>query len=364
MRLVVKIGTSSVTDDRGAIRQDAIANLCDQAAQLRSAGHDVLVVTSGAVAGGVAALGMTERPSDTLTLQALAAVGQSQLMNAYNTHLARHGLVGAQVLLVPNDFIDRTQYLHARQTMTRLIELGCVPIINENDAIASDEIRFGDNDRIAALVAHSMGADVLVLLTDIAGLYTADPGHDTNATFIDEVGADDPLLSVRAGESGTNRGSGGMASKLSAARIASWSGVRAVIADARRSNVLADAVNRVKGVGTQFLPRNRELSARKLWIAFAAHVAGTVVVDDGARTALTKRNTSLLHAGVIEVRGEFVAGDTVDVAGTDGIVFARGMVGVDAVHASAAAGRQSGDLPDGMLAELIHRDDLVVLDDK
>jgi glutamate 5-kinase len=248
--------------------------------------------------------------------------------------------------------------------MTRLIELGCVPIINENDAIASDEIRFGDNDRIAALVAHSMGADVLVLLTDIAGLYTADPTHDSNAQFIDEVSADDPLLSVRAGESGTNRGSGGMASKLAAARIASWSGVRAVIADARRSGVLADAVNRVKGAGTQFLPRNRELSARKLWIAFAAHVSGTVVVDDGARTALTKRNTSLLHAGVIEVRGEFVAGDTVDVAGSDGIVFARGMVGVDAVHASAAAGRQSGELPDGVLAELIHRDDLVVLDDK
>ena len=364
MRLVVKIGTSSVTDDRGAIRQEAIATLCDQVAQLRRGGHDVLVVTSGAVAGGVAALGMAERPADTLTLQALAAVGQSQLMNAYNSHLARHGLVGAQVLLVPNDFIDRTQYLHARQTMTRLIELGCVPIINENDAIASDEIRFGDNDRIAALVAHSMGADVLVLLTDIAGLYTADPSQDATAQFVEEVAADDPLLSVRAGESGTNRGSGGMASKLAAARIASWSGVRAVIADARRDNVLTDALARTKGAGTQFLPRSRELSARKLWIAFAAHVAGTVVVDDGARQALTRRNTSLLHAGVVEVRGEFVVGDTVDVVGSDGVVFARGMTSVDSLQASAAAGRQSADLPDGVIAELIHRDDLVVLDDK
>lgn len=364
MRLVVKIGTSSVTNDRGAIRQDAIANLCQQVADLRRSGHEVVVVTSGAISVGVAELGMAERPTDMLTLQALAAVGQGHLMHAYNEHLRTHGLVAAQVLLVPNDFIDRTQYLHARNTMARLVELGCVPVINENDAIASDEIRFGDNDRIAALVAHSMGADVLVLLTDIAGLYTADPSQDVSAKFIDEVAADDPLLSVRAGESGTNRGSGGMASKLSAARIASWSGVRAVIADASRDGVLADAVNRVRGAGTQFLPRSRELSARKLWIAFAAHVAGSIVVDAGARNALTKRNTSLLHAGVVDVRGEFLAGETVDVVGEDGVVFARGMVGVDAVQASAAAGRQSGELPDGVLAELIHRDDLVVLDDK
>ena len=364
MRLVVKVGTSSVTNDSGAIRQDAIAGLCAQVADLRASGHEVIVVTSGAIAVGVAELGMTQRPTDMLTLQALAAVGQGHLMRAYNEHLRTHNLNGAQVLLVPNDFIDRTQYLHARDTMVRLVELGCIPVINENDAIANDEIRFGDNDRIAALVAHSVAADVLVLLTDIAGLYTANPAQDSNATFIDEVEANDPLLSVRAGESGTNRGSGGMASKLSAARIASWSGVRAVIADASRPNVLADALNRVRGAGTQFLPRKRELSARKLWIAFAAHVAGTIVVDDGARSALTRRNTSLLHAGVVEVRGEFLSGDTVEVAGRDGVVFARGMVGVDAVQASAAAGRQSGDLGDGVLAELIHRDDLVVLDDK
>ena len=364
MRLVVKVGTSSVTDDRGAIREDAIATLCAQVAELRRSGHEVIVVTSGAIAIGVSVLGLAQRPADMRTLQALAGVGQGHLMHAYNEHLRTHGLHGAQVLLVPNDFIDRTQYLHARDTMTRLVELGCIPVVNENDAIANDEIRFGDNDRIAALVAHSVSADVLVLLTDIAGLYTADPANDPSAKFIEEVGADDPLLSVRAGESGTNRGSGGMASKLAAARIASWSGVRAVIADASRPGVLADAVNRVRGAGTQFLPRGRDLSARKLWIAFAAHVAGTIVVDDGARMALTKRNTSLLHAGVIEVRGEFSAGDTVEVEGRDGVVFARGMVGVDAVHASAAAGRQSGDLPEGVLAEVIHRDDLVVLDDK
>ena len=224
MRIVVKIGTSSVTDERGSIKTDAIATLCEQVAKLRADKHEVVVVTSGAVAGGVAALGMKQRPTDTLTLQALAAVGQSLLMNEYNKHLSKHQLIGAQVLLVPNDFIDRTQYLHARSTLIRLIELGCVPIINENDAIASDEIRFGDNDRIAALVSHNIGADVLVLLTDIAGLYTADPATDANAAFVEEVAADDELLTVHAGSAGSARGSGGMASKLSAARIASWSG--------------------------------------------------------------------------------------------------------------------------------------------
>ena len=364
MRIVVKIGTSSLTDEHGSIRTDAIRRLCDQVAQSRRDGNEVIVVTSGAIAGGVGALGFAQRPTDTQTLQALAAVGQCQLMNKYNEHLAVHNLIGAQVLLVPNDFIDRNQYLHARQTVLRLLELGCVPIINENDAIASDEIRFGDNDRIAALVAHSVSADVLVLLTDIAGLFTADPSVDGTATFIEEVAFDDPLLSVRAGTTSTARGSGGMASKLSAARIASWSGVRTVIADAAKTDVVKHALDRTPGAGTQFLPHNRNLSARKLWIAFAAQHSGVIVVDDGAKQALIERNTSLLHAGVVEVHGGFAQGDTVDIHDLRGVAFARGMVSVDAVQASAAAGRKSAQLPDGVEAELVHRDDLVVLVDQ
>jgi glutamate 5-kinase len=364
MRIVVKIGTSSVTDEHGSIKNEAIRALCEQVARVRSEGNEVIVVTSGAIAGGVGALGLKQRPTDTQTLQALAAVGQSQLMNKYNEHLASHGLVGAQVLLVPNDFIDRTQYLHARQTLVRLLELGCVPIINENDAIASDEIRFGDNDRIAALVAHSVSADVLVLLTDIAGLFTADPSIDASATFIEQVAADDPLLSVRASASSTARGSGGMSSKLSAARIASWSGVRTVIADATKTDVVVHALAQTPGAGTQFLPHNRNLSARKLWIAFAAQQSGVIVVDAGAKQALIERNTSLLHAGVAEVHGDFSEGDTVEIQDLSGVVFARGMVSVSAVHASAAAGRKSTELPDGVVAELVHRDDLVVLVDQ
>jgi glutamate 5-kinase len=361
MKIVVKIGTSSVTSASGAINDEAIGSLCAQVAGLHAAGHEVLVVSSGAVAGGVAALGLTERPADTLTLQALAAVGQSRLMERYNAHFRDHQLVAAQVLLTPNDFIDRRQYLHARETVERLLALGCVPVINENDAIAADEIRFGDNDRIAALLAHSVQADLLVLLTDIDGLYTDDPARNTQAKLLEVVAADDPLLSVHAGVSGTARGSGGMASKLAAARIASWSGVRTVIADARRTNVLESAAAGDKTVGTQFLPHDRQLSARKLWIAFAAQHAGTVTVDEGARQALVQRNTSLLHAGVTEVTGDFVAGDTVEIRSEGSAeVIAKGMVSVDAVQASAAAGRQSADLPEGVPSELIHRDDLVV----
>jgi glutamate 5-kinase len=317
-------------------------------------------VTSGAVAAGVAALGFDRRPVDVLTLQAVSAVGQTRLMRVYNDELAEFGLVGAQVLVDPHDFVDRTQYLHARNTMNRLLELGCVPIINENDAVASDELRYGDNDRIAALVAHSVNADVLVLLTDLDGVYTSDPRTDPSAELVTTVAADDPLLSITAGAGGSGRGSGGMASKLAAARIASWSGVRTVIARASRPGVLGDAAHG-RGVGTTFAAHDRSLGARKLWIAFAAEVKGSIVVDDGARRALTERGTSLLPAGVREIRGTFVDGDTVDVCSLDGEVFARGMVLSASGDLRPVIGRRTSELPDGMIDEVIHRDDLVVL---
>jgi glutamate 5-kinase len=360
MRVVAKIGTSSLTDDRGVIQRAAIASLCDGVAELRAAGHEVIVVTSGAVAAGVAALGLPSRPTDMATLQALAAAGQIGLMETYQQELRRHGLVPGQVLLDPHDFVDRRQYLHARQTVGRLLELGCVPVVNENDAIANEELRYGDNDRLAALLAHSMGADVLVLLTDTDGLYTADPRTDPDAMLVREVGADDPLLSIRAGATGTGRGSGGMASKLAAARIASWSGVRTVIARASRPAVLVEAVAG-RAVGTTFAPHSRHLGARKLWIAFAARVAGVIEVDEGARRALVERHTSLLPAGVVGVEGQFGEGDTVDVRDAAGTVFARGMVFVGSDDLRRIAGRRTGDLPPGIVHEVIHRDDLVVL---
>ena len=360
MRVVVKIGTSSLTDDSGRIDQSMIASLVNRVAQLRSDGHEVLVVTSGAVAAGVAAMGMTERPADLPTLQALAAVGQSRLMESYNELFRTKSIVAAQVLVVAHDFVDRRQYLHCRQTLTRLLELGCVPVINENDAIASDEIRYGDNDKIAALVSHNVGADLLVLLTDIDGLYTADPRTDSSAALVNRVAANDPRLAVSAGAAGTARGSGGMASKLAAARIASWSGVRTVIARATGAGVLAAAVSDT-AVGTTFEAHDRALTARKLWIAFAADAQGEIVVDDGAAYAVRSRGTSLLHAGVREVKGQFIAGDVVDVIDRSGVLIARGVASVDAEVATRSVGQRSESLEDGVPSEIIHRDDLVVM---
>ncbi|MEM8620444.1 MAG: glutamate 5-kinase [Actinomycetota bacterium] len=363
MRVVAKIGTASITDDGGRIRPEAIAKLSTEVAALIAAGDEVVVVSSGAVAAGVAALGFDHRPSDMRTLQAVSAAGQSRLVNAYNAEFDRHGLVGAQVLLDPHDFFDRAQYLHARSTLDRLLELGCVPLVNENDAIANEELRFGDNDRLAALVAHSLHADVLVLLTDTDGVYTGDPRRDPEATLVPLVVTDDPLLSLTAAASrgGSGRGSGGMASKLIAARMASWSGIRCVIARAARPDVLAGAVSD-ELVGTTFESHDRVLSARKLWIAFAADAAGSVHVDAGAVRALTEHPRSLLPAGIVEARGDFLSGDTVEVVGPGGRTFARGMVAVDAAGLRAVLGRRTSDLPDGMVHEVIHRDHLVVLD--
>ncbi len=360
MRLVAKIGTSSLTDDRGVIDASVIVGLCAQLAALRHAGHEVVLVTSGAVAAGVATVGLPARPTDTGLLQALAAAGQSRLMEHYNRALDAHGLVAAQVLLVPNDFVDRRQYLHARGTLTRLLDLGCIPIVNENDAIASHEIRFGDNDRIAALVAHNVNAELLVLLTDTPGLYTADPRLDPTAQLIDEVREGDPLLDVNAATPGSTRGSGGMASKLSAARMASWSGVRATIAAASRPDVLVDAVAGV-AVGTTFQPSSRRLPARKLWIAFASHVEGAVLVDDGAMRALVERGRSLLPAGVTGVSGDFAEGDVIDVRDPSGTTVARGLALNDAGVIRQVAGKRTSDLPGDVVHEVIHRDDLVVL---
>lgn len=362
MRVVVKIGTSSLTDGRGAIDMVALAKICAEIATVRAGGHEVILVSSGAVAAGVAALGLDARPTDMPTLQALAAAGQSRLMDSYNAEFDTHGLVAAQVLLDPHDFVDRRQYLHARQTLTRLLELGCVPIVNENDAIANEELRYGDNDRMAALVAHNVGAQMLVLLTDLDGLYTDDPRTHPEARLISEVQANDPLLAIRAGTGGSGRGSGGMASKLAAARIASWSGVRCVIARAAHPEVFVRAVAG-DAVGTIFHPHARGLPARKLWIAFAARVAGRIVVDAGAHRALVDRPTSLLPAGVLEVVGNFDEGETVSVETAEGLVFARGMVGMDSDQLRRVAGHRTAELPAGTVGEVIHRDDLVTLPD-
>jgi glutamate 5-kinase len=361
--VVAKIGTSSITDEDGTINEDAVSAFCREVAAVRAEGHSIVAVTSGAIAAGLPALNLVghKRPRDAETLQAVSAVGQSRLMRVYDRTFAELGLITGQVLLAPLDFGVRQQYLHARTTIRRLLELGVIPVVNENDAIADDEIRFGDNDRLAALVAHLIDADLLVLLTDAPGLLTADPRLDPSASLIEEIVEVDHTLEALAGGAGTARGSGGMASKIAAAKIAAWSGVRAVIAGASREGVVRAAINQEPGIGTVVQPRDKRLPARKLWIAFAVAARGIVTVDDGARAALTERNRSLLPAGVIKVEGRFVADDAVELAGPDGKVFAKGLVRASADVLGRVAGRNTSDLPDGVPHEVVHRDDLVVL---
>ena len=362
MRLVVKIGSSSLTDDDGVIASESIHKLSIELAELRSLGHEVVVVSSGAVASGLPLLGFdaASRPTDSTTLQAVSAVGQARLMQTWNEQLAGQGLVAGQVLLAPHDFMVRAQYLFARGTLERLIELGVIPVVNENDAVADDEIRFGDNDRIAALVAHLISADLLVLLTDMPGLMNADPRSTVQASLIEEIIEIDHELEQLAGGAGSARGSGGMASKLSAAKIAAWSGVRTVIAAASRPDVLSDAVNQVPGVGTTIHARDNQLSARKLWIAFALPSAGRIQVDAGAVKALSQGGTSLLAAGVTTVDGQFDAFEAVEIVDESGNVVAKGLTRLNSQSVQELSGRRSSELV-GRTGEIVHCDDLVIL---
>jgi glutamate 5-kinase len=361
--VVVKIGSSSVTTGSGRVDTDAIEKLAAEVAGARAAGDRLVVVTSGAIAAGWTTLAPDQpRPSDPATLQAVAAVGQHLLMQVWSHALQRHGLTAGQVLLAPLDFVHRSQYLHARQTLARLLELGVVPVVNENDAVADEEIRFGDNDRLAALVAHLVGAQLLVLLTDTAGLLTEDPRHTSGGSLIEEVVEIDHELERIAGGPRSAVGSGGMGSKLAAAKIAVWSGVEAVIADASRPGVLAAVIGAAPGVGTRFRPHERRLPARKLWIAFAVGASGTIVVDAGARRALVERGRSLLSAGVRSVRGGFVVEDAVEIVGPDGAVFAKGLVRLSSSEVARWAGRRSDELPEDVSPEVVHRDDMVVLE--
>ena len=358
MRLVVKVGTSSLTDEEGRVDSEAVGRLAVEVAKVRAMDHQVVLVSSGAIAAGLPALGWSagQRPRDPRTLQAVSAVGQAHLLGEWNRAFEGHGLVSGQVLLAPLDFGHRAQYLQARSTLERLLEMGVVPVVNENDAIADDEIRFGDNDRIAALVAQLVGAELLVLLT--AGLMDADPRLTSDAALVEEVAEIDRELERVSAGAGTARGSGGMSSKLSAAKMASWSGVRCLIANAARADVLADAINGERGVGTWVPAHERRLGARKLWIAFAMPSAGRLVIDDGAVRALTVSGRSLLPAGVVEVQGDFSADDAVEVLDSTGTVVAKGLVRAGSDEAARAAGRRSDEVD---LDELIHRDDLVVL---
>ena len=347
---VVKIGTTSVTDASGGVDYSVLVNIASDVAKLRSEGWNIVVVTSGAITAGWAEVGKgSARPTDAQTLQAVSAVGQPLLMHAWRNAFAEFHTAVGQVLLAPLDFSHRGQYLHARGTLESLGSLGVVAIVNENDAVADEEIRFGDNDRLAALVANLIGATHLVLLTDTDGLLTADPRLDPSATLIEEVNAIDADLMNLAGASHSAVGSGGRSSKLSAARMATWSGITTVIAPARSERALSQALSATPGFGTTFHPRAGRLSARKSWIAFAVASNGSVTINEGAQKALVNDGRSLLRVGVTSHEGNFVDGDAVEIKGSDGEVIAKGLIRV------SAEGFNEGD------DVVIHRDDLVLL---
>lgn len=360
-RAVVKIGSSSLRSPEGGLDRSMLVRLVAQIAAVRRTGVEVVLVSSGAVAAGLAPLGMARRPADLPGLQAAASVGQGLLLHAYQAGFATHGLACGQVLLTPDDVVSRERFLNARATFDRLLALGAVPVVNENDAVATDELRFGDNDRLAALVASMLGAQLLVLLSDVDGLHDGDPA--AGAPLLDRVDDLGALGPQHHGPSRSGFGSGGMATKLEAARIATFSAVHTVVAAARLDGVVEAAVEG-RPVGTWFPVSRRRPESRKLWIAFAPQPRGSLRVDAGAARALVDRGSSLLPAGVLDAEGDFEAGDAVDVCGPDGRVLGRGLVtyGRDTVlRVRGRSGPEVVDLLDGTgRVEVIHRDRLVI----
>lgn len=360
-RVVVKVGSSSLTSvDGGRLDEARLIALVNALAGRIAGGAQVVLVSSGAIAAGIAPLGLDSRPRDLATQQAAASVGQGALVAAYSRAFAHHGLSVGQVLLTADDTTRRGHYTNARRALTRLLELGIVPIINENDSVATQEIRFGDNDRLAALVAHLINADALVLLTDVDALYTDKPDRP-GATRIAEVASSEELAGIRVDARGSRVGTGGMVTKVEAASIANAAGVLAALA----SSTDIGAVLAGDDVGTVFIPSGRRRGARTWWLQHATSVRGQVVIDAGAVRALTTGGKSLLAAGIIAVHGTFHAGDAVDVVGPDGAVVARGLVNYNAAGLPRMLGRHSKDLAADLgpqyEREVIHRDDLVVL---
>jgi glutamate 5-kinase len=360
-RMIIKIGSALLIDDDGAIFQPWLEALAEDVMRCRQRGQEVVLVSSGAIAAGRLRLGLAGRVLKLEEKQAAAAAGQIRLAHAYQEALAKHGIAVAQILLTPEDTELRRRHLNARATIETLLGLGAVPVINENDTVATAEIRFGDNDRLAARVAQMISADTLVLLSDIDGLYTLDPRRDAQARHIPEVREITPVIEAMASAAPAGYSSGGMVTKLAAARIAMAAGCRMVIAKGAPLHPLAEIEAGARC--TWFVPPSEPRTARKRWIAGMIQAAGTLVVDAGAEAAL-KRGTSLLPPGVAAVEGQFERGDPVVVKNRAGIVIGRGLSAYSAADARAIAGHKSGEI-EAILGyrgrdEMIHRDDLVM----
>ena len=363
-RLVVKVGSGLISAPGQGLLPDRIGALADELAALAKDGREVVVVSSGAIAAGMARLGLTQRPRSIPEKQAAAAVGQSALMWHYEQAFARHEIRVAQVLLTQEDISARPRYLNARNTLQVLLRFRVVPVVNENDTVAVEEIKVGDNDNLAALVAHLIDADLLVILTDVDGLYTGDPRVDPEARRLETVDAVTEEIERLVWDADGQVSVGGMSTKLEAARKVTSSGIPMVIASGRVPGTLR-RVLRGEPLGTYFVPRGDRLAGRKRWIAFAVPPQGRLTVDAGARSALVERGKSLLPSGVVEVEGEFHAGEVVSLSAADGKEFARGLTNYDAAELRKIQGAKTKDLEERLgyksFDEVIHRDNLVLL---
>jgi glutamate 5-kinase len=363
-RLVVKVGSSLVTNDGRGLDGEAIANWARQIATLRARGKQVVLVSSGAIAEGMQRLGWTRRPKSIHELQAAAAVGQMGLVQVYETCFRHHSLKTAQVLLTHDDLADRKRYLNARSTLLTLLNLGVIPIINENDTVVTDEIKFGDNDTLGSLVANLIEADALIILTDQTGLYTADPRQDPAATLVTSATAGDPALESMAGGAGSSLGKGGMITKIIAAKRAAKSGAHTVIASGREPDVLARLASGEE-IGTHLIAGTPLVTARKAWMSDHLQVRGTLKLDGGAARALVGGGKSLLPIGVTDITGEFGRGEVVAILAEDGREIARGLANYAAGEARRIMRRPSSDIETilGFVDEdeLVHRDNMVLL---
>ncbi|QAZ40036.1 glutamate 5-kinase [Methylibium sp. Pch-M] len=362
-RIVVKVGSSLVTNEGRGVDAAAIGNWCRQLASLAGQGREVLMVSSGAIAEGMKRLGWSARPKEIHELQAAAAVGQMGLAQMYESKLSEHGIGSAQVLLTHADLADRERYLNARSTLLTLLSLKVIPVINENDTVVNDEIKFGDNDTLGALVANLVDADALVILTDQPGLYSADPRKDPQARFIDEAVAGTPELEQMAGGAGSSLGRGGMITKVLAAKRAASSGASTVIAWGREPDVLL-RLAAGEAIGTLLVARTAKLAARKQWMADHLQLRGAVVIDDGAVGKLRDEGKSLLPIGMLEVQGEFVRGDVIAVRSQAGAEIARGLANYASSEARLIARKPSSQI-ESLLGysnepEMIHRTNLVL----
>jgi len=360
-RIVVKVGSSLLVDDSGQVDRRWLTTLADDIAVLLRGGHDVLIVSSGAIAIGSSVLGINKRRARLEDLQAAAASGQVQLVHAYQEVLGAHGIGAAQVLLTPEDTENRRRFLNARGTLGRLLERGVIPIVNENDTVATDEIRYGDNDRLAARVAQLVMADALVLLSDVDGFYTADPGKNEAAEHVPEVRRITSDVQAMAGETRSDVGSGGMATKVQAARIATHAGCSTIVASGQVEHPLQALSDGARC--TIFRAEGTPAAARKQWLAGALEVRGEISVDEGAVAAL-RTGKSLLPVGVVSVSGSFRRGDVVSISGPDGTEFGRGLAEYTNEEAASIAGCQSEAIEEKLgyrgRAVVVHRDELVL----